>query len=132
MKEHVLEDVIKTLDRVNYEIAELNAIKKSLELKIQKELHDVREGSKTYAVGAYAVTVKTGYTLKVDAEEYSIYRARLPASLNPVKEKTSLTVSLPDYRKFMEYGSADDLFVLAMCVEEKESKPAVKVGPNTK
>jgi len=68
MNDNMLKDNIGALDFVNFQIAELIDIKQKLETSIIDGLKHAHEGSKTYDVGKYKVTVKTDFIYSLDKE----------------------------------------------------------------
>ena len=121
-------DFIKTLEQVNYQIAELKRMKEEIESIIIKTLDHNLEGSKTYEVEKYAVTVKTEMIYTLDKENYLLLRDTLNPKFDPVVERVRYDVNKKVMRDAQEYASQDDLLLLAECISKKPAKPNVKIG----
>jgi hypothetical protein len=129
-KEDYINDKVKALDFVNYQISELVDIKQKLEEEIIEGLSHAHEGSKSYVVGKYKVTIKTDFIYSLDKEEYSVLKGHVPAEFNPVKESVSYTIDKRIIKKAEDYASKDELMLLSKLISKKPAKPNVKVLPN--
>lgn len=130
MNDHVLKDNISALDFVNFQIAELIDIKQKLELKVIEGLQHNHEGSKTYDVGKYKVTVKTDFIYSLDKDEYHIYKSKIPPAFNPIKEDISYRIDKRIIKHAEEYASSEEMLLLGQLIVKKPSKPNVKVSAN--
>ena len=130
MNKQLLEDNVKALDFCNFQIAEILDIKQKLELKIIEGLEHTYEGSKTYEVGKHKVTVKTDYIYSLDKEEYQVYKSKIPAEFNPVRESIKYEVDKRLMRKAEEYASKDDMMLMSNFITTKPAKANVKIGAN--
>lgn len=128
--QELINEKVKALDFVNYQISELAEIKQKLELEIIESLEHVHEGQKSYEVGKYKVTVKTDYIYSLDKEEYAVLKSHLPQEFNPVKESISYTIDKRIIKKAEDYASSDDLMLLGKLISKKPGKPNVKVLAN--
>ena len=126
----LLEDNVKALDFVNYQLAELVKIKQKLELKIIEGLRHEHEGTRTYEVGTHKVTIKTDLIYTLDKEEYEIYKQKIPLEFNPVKESIKYEVDKRLMRKAEEYASKDDMMLMSNFITSKPAKANVKIGAN--
>lgn len=130
MQEHILKDNITGLNRVNYQLAKLLEFKQKLEEEIIKGLEHDQEGSHTYSVGKYKVTIKTDWIYSLDKKEYPIYQKKIPTEFNPVKEFISYTVDKRIAREAEEYASSDVLLLIGKIITKKPAKPNVKILAN--
>lgn len=128
--EELINEKVKALDFVNYQMSELVEIKQKLELEIIEDLKHVHEGQKSYDIGKYKVTIKTDYIYSLDKEEYGVMKSHIPQEFNPVKESVSYTIDKRIIKKAEEYASNDDLMLLGKLISKKPGKPNVKVLPN--
>lgn len=127
---HVLEDQVQTINFINYQIAELNRIKGELEQRVADALEHNKLGQKSYTVGSYQVTVKTGVNYSIDLSEYEVYKNHLPENFNPVVSKTKYEVNKKLLEEAQKYGSDKDLETIAKFITEKPAKLYVAVKPN--
>jgi hypothetical protein len=130
MQEHILKDHINALNNVNFQIAKLLEFKVKLEEEIIKGLKHDHEGSHTYDVGKYKVTVKTDWIYSLDKKKYQLYKNNIPAELNPVKESISYVVDKRIVRQAEIDANADDLLLLGKIISKKPAKPNVKILAN--
>jgi hypothetical protein len=117
----------KTLNTINYEIAELARIKEELEARLCALLEHNDDSSKTYVCDKFKVTVKTGYNYTLNKEEYMIVGHRLPLCFNPVKQVTKYELDKAVIRDAEKYGSPDDLKLMAQLISKKPSKLHVSI-----
>jgi predicted O-linked N-acetylglucosamine transferase (SPINDLY family) len=121
---------VTALNLVNFQLAELLQIKQQLEASIIKQLdHDI-EGSKTYDVDRYKVTIKTDFIYALDKAEYEIYKHHIPVEFNPVKESIAYTVDKRVVNKAETYASSKELLLLSKIIHKKPAKPNIKVTAN--
>jgi hypothetical protein len=130
LNNQLLEDNVKALDFVNFQIAELLDIKQKLELKIIDGIGHNYEGSRTYEVGKHKVTIKTDLIYSLDKEEYQIYKSQIPSEFNPIKESIKYEVDKRIMKKCDEYASKDDMMMLSNFITTKPAKANVKIGAN--
>jgi hypothetical protein len=121
-KQYQIEDLAKTLNTINFEIAELARIKEELEARLCALLEHGDEGSKSYTVEKFKVTVKTGYNYTLNKEEYMTIGSRLPECFNPVKQVMKFELDKTIIRDAEKYGSKEDLNLLAQIISKKPSK----------
>ena len=122
-----LQDLISTLNSINYQVAELLRIKEELEPRVAKLLEHGDDGSKTYTAGRYKVTCKSGWIYSLNKEEYEINGARMPACFKVVKQRIAYDVDKNAIKDIEKYGNADDLNLLASFVSKKPSKLNIKI-----
>ena len=122
-----LQDLVSTLENINYQVAELLRIKESLEPRVAELLGHGDDGSKSYTVGKFKVTAKTGYIYTLNKEEYMIQGARLPACFNFVKQRTSFDIDKSVLRDAEKYASSEELELIASMVSKKSSKLNIKI-----
>lgn len=118
----------KTLNTINYEIAELARIKEELEARLSALLEHGDDGSKSYVVDKYKVTISTGYNYTLNKEEYMTLGSRLPTCFNPVREKISYDLDKSIIRDAEKYGSPDDLNLLAQMISKKPKKLHIRIS----
>lgn len=129
-EQQILEDNVKALDFVNYQIAELIEIKKKLETKIKEDLKHEYKGSKTYTVGKHKVTVTTGSIYTINKAEYEIYKNSLSKEFNPVRESKKYEFINSVMKKAEEYASKEELLIMSNFITENEAKLNIKVSAN--
>jgi ribosomal protein S17E len=129
-QQKILEDKVKTIDAINHQIAEFNRIKSELEQQVFDSLEHDKIGQKSYIVGEYAVTIKTGVNYSINLEEYEVYKNHLSDSFNPVIQKTKYEVNKKLLEEAQKYGSQKDLETIAKFITEKPAKLYVAVKPN--
>lgn len=117
----------ESLETISYQMAELARIKESIEAKLCVLLHHNNEGSKSYIVDRYKVTVSTGYIYSLDKEEYQIIHSSIPKCFNPVRTKTSYEIDKNIIKEAEKYGSKQDLDILAKIITKKPKKLHISV-----
>ncbi len=127
-KQERIKELAMTLDGIGYQVAELLRIKESLEAKLCGLLEHGDDGSKSYTVDRYKVTVKTGWIYTLNKEEFAVIGERLPKCFNPVKQRVSYDLDKSIIRECEKYGSVDDLNLLAQLISKKPSKLSIKVS----
>ena len=70
LREDYIKDTAKTLQQINYQVAELLRIKEELEQRLAATLEHGEEGQTTYVEGRYKIVVKTGFNYTLDKDEY--------------------------------------------------------------
>lgn len=127
-KQERIKELAMTLDGISYQVAELLRIKESLEAKLCTMWDHGDDGSKTYTVDRYKVTVKTGWIYTLNKEEFAVIGERLPKCFNPVKQRISFDLDKSIIRECEKYGSVDDLNLLSQLISKKPSKLSIKVS----
>jgi hypothetical protein len=122
-----LQDLISTLNNINFQIAELLRIKESLEPRVVELLGHGDDGSKTYTAGKWKVTAKTGYIYSLNKDEYQISASKLPQCFNFVKQRISYDIDKSVLRDAEKYASREELEIIATMVSKKPSKINVKI-----
>lgn len=139
-------DTLKTLNIVNFQIAELADIKGKLERQLiefmgrarfitdddgkQTMTEIVHEGVKQHVVGKYKFKIKTDYNISVNKEEYEIVKYSLSKEFNPVTEKISYSVNNKLLKDVEKYGSDDDKMRLQQFIVKTPAKPYVSIEAN--
>ncbi len=123
-----IKELAMTLDGVSYQVAELLRIKESLEIKLHTLLGHGDEGSKSYTVDRYKVTVTTGYNYSLNKEEFELIGDNLPRCFNPVKQRIAYDLDKSVIRECEKYGSAEEINLLAQLIEKKPKKLHIKVS----
>lgn len=112
----------KTLNMINFEIAELARIKEELEARLCALLQHGDDGSKSYIINKFKVTLKTGYNYTLNKEEYMIMGSRLPQCFNPVKQVMKYELDKSVIRDAEKYASPEELNLLAQVISKKPAK----------
>lgn len=116
-------DEIKTLENVNYQIAELQRVKEKLIGKIVDRTGHDREGASSYILDTYKITVTTNFIYSLDKSLYEKNRDLL-LKANVVRESTKYDVVKEAVRKPMNKEAEN---AIAEVITIKPSKPAVKI-----
>jgi len=127
-KQERIKELAMTLDSISYQVAELLRIKESLESKLCVLLEHGEDGSKSYTIDRYKVTIKTGWIYTLNKEEFAAIGERLPKCFNPVKQRVSYDLDKSIIRECEKYGSVDDLNILSQLITKKPSKLNIKVS----
>lgn len=127
IRDDELQDLISTLNSINFQIAELQRVKESLEPRVSGLLQHGDEGSKTYVCGKHKVTVKSGWIYTLNKDEYITMGARLPACFNPVTTRMSYDLNKSVIRDAEKYASSEELQLLATMISKKPAKLNVKI-----
>ena len=122
-----IHDLCSTLNNVSYQIAELARVKEELEKRVNALLEHSDDGSKTYVVGKFKVTVSSGYNYTLNKEEYEVLSTRLSPCFNPVKMKQSYELDKKIIRDCEAYGSKDDVMLLSEIISKKPKKLNVRI-----
>ncbi len=121
-------DVANTLNNVNFQIAELLRIKEELDAQLNALLEHGDEGSKTYVVSKFKVTITSGYNYTLNKEEYELMGNRFPSCFNPVKKRVSYDLDKSIIKDCEKYGSAADLEIMSSVISKKPKKLHVKIS----
>jgi hypothetical protein len=121
-RDNELQDLVSTLNNINFQLAELKRIKEALEPRVAELLNHTDDGSKSYTVGKWKITAKTGYIYSLNKEEYQISAGRLPQCFNFVKQRISFDIDKATLRDAEKYASAEELELIATMVSKKPSK----------
>ncbi len=144
---HNIEDLLITLNAVNYRLADLKNIKENLEQRIielsgratftkneengKVEVTDlVHEGQRTHTFGKYKVRIKTDYLRKIKIEEYLAKKNHLRKEFNPIVEETSYKVNSKVLKDIEKYGSAEDNLLVSEFIYKVPAKPSVIIEAN--
>ena len=122
-----IQDLISTLNNINYQLAELQRIKEALEPRVAELLNHGDDGSKTYVAGKFKVTCKTGYIYSLNKEEYMTMGSRIPACFQFVKQRVSYDIDKATLRDAEKYASSEELELIATMVSKKSSKLHVSI-----
>jgi hypothetical protein len=127
-KIHEITDLCSTLDNINYQIAELLRIKEELDARVNALLEHSDDGSKTYTIDKFKVTIKSGYNYSLNKDEYAIIGSRLQSCFNPVKQKMSYELDKKVIRDCEKYGSKEDVLLLSQVITKKPAKLSVRIS----
>ena len=122
-----IQDLVSTLNNVNFQLAELARIKEVLEPKLAVLLQHGEDGSKSYIAGKFKVTVTTGFNYTLNKDEYTINSGRLPKCFNFVKQRIAYDIDKATLRDAEKYASADELELIATMVSKKAKKLHIKL-----
>lgn len=144
--QHKIEDTLKTINLVNYQIAELVDIKAKLERQLIEDMGRARfitdddgkhimtdishEGLKQHIVGKYKFKIKTDYNISVNKEEYEVVKCILRAEFNPVVEKIALSINNKLLKDVEKYGSDEDKSLVQQFIVKTPAKPYVSIEAN--
>lgn len=128
LREDYIQDTAKTLNQINYQIAELTRMKEELEQRLSATLEHKEEGQQTYIEGRWKITVKTGFNYSLDKEEYESIGRRLPAQFDPVNKIVKYELNKKIIRDAYTYGSKHDIEILDQIIKKKPAKLSVTIG----
>ncbi len=126
-KHDQIQDLVTTLNNVNFQIAELSRIKETLEPMLAELLNHGDEGSKSYIEGKYKVTVTTGYNYTLNKDEYITMGSHLPACFQFVKQRIAYDIDKSTLRDAEKYASPEELELIASMVSKKPKKLHLKI-----
>ncbi len=127
LREDYIKDTAKTLNQINYQLAELSRIKEELEQRLCATLEHGDDGQKTYVEGRYKITVRTGYNYSLDKEEYEVLGKRLPVQFDPVCKSVKYELNKKIIRDAYTYGSAHDIEILDQIIKKKPAKLNISI-----
>ncbi len=122
-----IQDLVSTLNNINFQLAELARIKEALEPRLAALLQHGEDGSKSYIAGKYKITVTSGFNYTLNKEEYQINSARLPSCFNFVKQRVAFDIDKATLRDAEKYASAEELELIASMVSKKAKKLHIKL-----
>ncbi len=128
LREDCIKDTAKTLQQINYQVAELTRIKEELEARLAALLEHKEDGQTTYVEGRYKITIKTGINYTLDKEEYESIGKRLPEQFDPVNKVVKYELNKKIIRDVYTYGSTYDIEILDQIIKKKPAKLSVTVG----
>ena len=138
-----LEDLIKTLNIINYQLADLKEIKEKLEREVIEltgrasfvrdetgkyiMMNIAHDGQKLHKVGPYKFEVKTTYNISIDKDEYEAVKRYLRPEFNPVIEKIAYSVNNKALGDLNTYGSESDKGLVYQFIKKSPAKPYVNI-----
>ena len=130
MNQERIIDQIKTLENVNFQLAELKRIKEELEATIIKEVEHDKVGQKTYIFDKYALTVKTEYNYILNKKEYADLdgESLIPERWNPIEETMVYKINKAQLKSAYEYAGDDVVALLDEFIKPSPAKPHIKIG----
>lgn len=123
-----IQELITTLNNINYQIAELSRIKEELEPRLASLLAHGDDGSKTYTEGKYKVTVTSGYIYSLNKEEFETMGSHIPACFQFVRQRMAYDIDKATLRDAEKYASSDELQLIASMVSKKPKKLHVRIA----
>jgi len=129
-RQHVLEDSIKSLQRVNRQLAKLTLERDELTADIILALGHEHEGQKSYEFGVWKIECKTPMTFSLDKKAYESGDVYLPAEFDPVRKSISYSVDKKMCEAYMATASQSARDALCKLIEKKPSKPSVTIKEN--
>jgi hypothetical protein len=126
LKNEYIEDLAKSLNLCNYQIAELTRVKEEMEKRLCATLDHGDEGQKTYVSGGYKITMTTGWNYTLDKEEYKIMKSRIPAGLDPVVERMAYDIEKRVIKQNWPYASGEEQKLLESVIKINPKKLNVK------
>lgn len=127
LREDYIKDMAKTLNQVNYQIAELNTMKSELEQRLAAALEHGSEEQRTYNEGRYKIIIRSGIIYSLNKEEYEILGKRLPVQFDFVNKSVKYDINKKIIRDIYSYGSRSDIDVLESIVTKKPAKLNVTI-----
>ena len=127
---HEIEDLASTLNNVNFQVAELLRIKEELEKKMYKLLLHSVNGSRTYGIGKFSVTVTTGFNYVVDKEKYAEMVELIPDVYNPIRIRTAYDIDKKMMQSLEKSLDKDLLEALHYMIKRKDKKLHIRIGSN--
>lgn len=137
-----INEYLGELDRINYQVAELQRIKHELEKLVLKETGRVeydeegniksisKEGRHQHLIGKYKVKIKTEMIHKIDKGEYEIVKKSLRAEFDPVKTSVSYRIDNRVLNSVRLYGSKEDNEILDKFLSFGFANPNVSLELN--
>lgn len=120
-------DMIKTLNTVNYQLADLKKVKEDLEAKLCEVIGHDKYGQEQYEYGRYKVVIKTGLNYSIDTEEYEIVKNRIPVQFDVVRKSTKYEIDKKRFEEANKYADHDTLELLNTLITAKPSKLNVTI-----
>jgi hypothetical protein len=137
-------EVIRELKRVSFEIEELRAYKEDIERKLVEEvgrgvffteeetgkirlLTISKEGKARHSFGKVQLEITTDYIYKVDKEKYQQYRDVLIMYPALIKEESKVSVMKDKYRALLQFGPKDLIDIANSVISLEPAKAHVKV-----
>lgn len=118
---------IKELNKVNRQLAKLNAQKEELVSQLVAGFQHEKAGQKTYEYDVWKVEIKTPVIYALDKKLYESGELDLPAEYNPVKQSVSYTIDKKRCDEFLVDAPAKVRKVLAKLITQKPGKPTVTI-----
>ena len=122
--------LIEHIQAVKEAIKHLTADVQASEDQLRGILGHDYDGSKTYPVGQYKVTVTTGFNLKIDDSFYKQYLADgylIDEKFDVVQEVVEYKINKKALNAVSEYGSLQDQILLSKFITATEKKPYVSI-----
>jgi len=127
-KQDKIIDITKTLNTINYQVAELSRIKEELEIQLNALIEHPEDGSKTYVCGKYKVTITSGFNYSLNKEEYEILSCNLPECFNPVRKKVAYELDKSVIRDAEKYGSQEEINLMSQFISKKPKKLHIRIS----
>lgn len=127
VREQILADSIKELDKVNRQLAKLNVRKEELTSEIIAALGHDHEGQRSYDYGVWKLEVKTPFVYSLNKKLYESGQIKLPDEFNPIKQSVSYTIDKRACDLFIETAPAKVRNALAELIDKKPGKPGVTI-----
>lgn len=137
-----INEYLLELDRINYQVAELQRIKGEIEKLVLQETRRVeydeegnitnilKEGKHQHIIGKYKVVIKTEMIPKINKADYEVYKVLLSNEFNPVKTSISYRVDNKTLNNVRLYGSKGDNETVDKFLSFGFAKPNVSLGLN--
>lgn len=122
-----IQELITTLNNINFQIAELARIKESLEPRLVGLLNHGDEGSKSYTQGKFKVTATTGYNYTLNKDEYEVLAHRIPKCFQFVTQRIAYDLDKSAIREAEKYASAEELELISRVLVKKPKKLHVRI-----
>ncbi len=126
--EEQLKDNVMTLNLINYQVADLLKIKGELEARVAALLESGDDGSQTYLVDKYKVTISKGFIYSLNKDEYEAVGNFLPSRFDPVRKRILYDLDKQIIRDAERFCSEEELKLFCSMVSKKPKKLHVKIS----
>lgn len=127
LREDCIKDTAKTLNLINYQIAELTTMKAELEQRLAATLEHIEDGQRTYTEGRWKITCRTGWNYVLDKEKYEMLSRHLNSSLDPVQKVVKYEINKKVLREAYVHASEKELDILNEIITKKPAKLNVSI-----
>jgi len=122
LREDYIQDTAKTLNQINYQLAELTRMKEELEQRLSATLEHGEDGQKTYIEGRWKITVRTGFNYTLDKEKYEMLGRHLNSSIDPITRVTKYEINKKTLRDSYVHASEKELEIINEIISKKPAK----------
>lgn len=127
LREDYIKDTAKTLNQINYQIAELTTMKAELEARLAATLEHIEEGQRTYIEGRWKITCRTGWNYVLDKEKYEMLSRHLNSSIDPIQKVVKYEINKKVLREAYVHASDKELDILNEIIAKKPAKLHISI-----